>query len=68
MKVERTVISGHIAFQRCMRSRVFSTAPGRFINLRMRGLACWNGMSRYGSNLPSAINGITSSTCGYGYT
>src|SRR5207247_1764093 len=37
---------------------------GRFISLRMRELACWNGTSRYGRILPSAINGTTSSTCG----
>ena len=39
--------------------RLFSTLAGRFISLRMRGLACWNGTSRYGSrplppSLPSA--------------
>jgi hypothetical protein len=39
---------------------------GRFISLRMRGLACWKGMSRYGRSLPSAISGMMSSTCGYG--
>ena len=51
-----------------MRSRLFSAFAGRFISLRMRGLACWNGTSRYGRQpLPSsAISGMTSSTCGYG--
>jgi hypothetical protein len=38
--------SGQIARQRWMRSRVLSPLAGRFISLRMRGLACWNGMSR----------------------
>ena len=66
MKVLRMVMSGQMARQRWMRSSVLSTAPGRFISLRMRGLACWNGMSRYGSSLPSAISGMMSSTCGYG--
>ncbi|MDT4880094.1 hypothetical protein FQZ97_1158200 [compost metagenome] len=68
MKVERRVMSGQMERQRFTRSSVLSTAPGRFISLRMRGLACWNGMSRYGSTLFSAISGTTSSTCGYGYT
>ena len=65
MKVERTVMSGAMRRQFCTRS-VFSTAPGRFIRRRMRGLACWNGMSRYGRMRFSAISGTTSSTCGYG--
>ncbi|MNV51050.1 hypothetical protein D3C71_1430870 [compost metagenome] len=68
MKVERTVMSGQSWRQRCTRSRVLSTAPGRFISLRMRGLACWNGISRYGRIRFSAISGTISSTCGYGYT
>ena len=49
-----------------MRCSVFASAAGRFIAFRIFGLACWNGTSRYGSTLPSAISGIRSSTCGYG--
>ncbi len=56
------VRSGQISRQRRMRSRLFSALAGRFIALRMRGLACWNGTSRYGRILPSAISGMTSST------
>jgi hypothetical protein len=36
-----------------MRASVFSAFAGRFISLRIRGLACWNGTSRYGRTLPS---------------
>ena len=64
MKVERTVISGQIARQRRRRSSTFSALAGRFISLRMRGLACWNGTSRYGRIFPLAMSGMTSSTCG----
>ena len=32
--------------QAAMRSKVLAAAAGRFINLRMRALACWKGMSR----------------------
>ncbi len=66
MKVERTVSSGHMERQFRIRSSVRSTAPGRFISFSTRGLACWNGMSRYGNTLPCAISGMISSTCGYG--
>jgi hypothetical protein len=66
MNVERIVMSGQIERQLAMRSRILSIAPGRFISFSTRGLACWNGMSRYGSSLPSAISGMMSSTCGYG--
>ena len=66
MNVERIVMSGQIARHARMRASVFSALAGRFISLRIRGLACWNGTSRYGSSRPSAISGITSSTCGYG--
>ena len=40
VKVERKVRSGTAARQEWIRSNVFSTAQGRFINFRMRGLAC----------------------------
>ncbi len=46
MKVLRIVSSGQIARQARMRSRSFSALAGRFMSLRMRGLACWNGTSR----------------------
>jgi hypothetical protein len=46
MKVERMVRSGQISRQRRMRSRLFSELAGRFMALRMRGLACWKGTSR----------------------
>jgi len=29
---------------------------GRFINFKMRALACWKGISRYGSTLPAAMS------------
>ncbi len=68
MNVERIVSSGTAARHSRMRCSVFASAAGRFIAFRIFGLACWNGTSRYGSTLPSAISGISSSTCGYGYT
>ena len=68
MKVERIVRSGQIARHARMRSMFFSPEAGRFIAFSTRGCECWNGTSRYGSTLPSAISGMTSSTCGYGYT
>jgi hypothetical protein len=43
---ERMVISGQIARQARMRSSTFSALAGRFMALRMRGLACWKGTSR----------------------
>ncbi|CPL23304.1 Uncharacterised protein [Bordetella pertussis] len=46
MKVERSVRSGHSSRQRLMRASVLSSNAGRFMARRMRGLACWNGMSR----------------------
>ena len=46
MKVLRMVMSGQIARHARIRSRFFSALAGRFISLRMRGLACWNGTSR----------------------
>ena len=49
-----------------MRASVFSACAGRFMRLSTLGLPCWKGMSRYGRILPSAISGITLSTCGYG--
>jgi hypothetical protein len=66
MNVERIVMSGQISRQALMRASVFSAFAGRFMSFRMRGLACWNGTSRYGRILPCAISGTTSSTCGYG--
>ncbi|MNO04551.1 hypothetical protein D3C81_2256190 [compost metagenome] len=66
MKVERMVSSGQISRHFLMRARVLSSKAGRFMFFSTFGLACWNGMSRYGSSLPSAISGITSSTFGYG--
>ena len=66
MKVLRMVRFGTSLRQLRMRSSVLSMLPGRFISFRMRGLACWNGMSRYGRILPAAISGMISSTCGYG--
>jgi hypothetical protein len=39
-------------------------SAGRRMRRRTAGLACWNGMSRYGRTLPSAISGMTASTCG----
>ena len=62
MKVLRTVISGQTFLHCSILSKTFSALAGRFISFRMRGLACWNGTSRYGRILPSAISGITSST------
>ncbi|MNW62687.1 hypothetical protein D3C74_408330 [compost metagenome] len=66
MKVERMIRSGQISRQFLMRAKVLSSKAGRFIDFNTFGLACWNGMSRYGRILPAAINGISSSTCGYG--
>ncbi|MNP38681.1 hypothetical protein D3C76_1322110 [compost metagenome] len=66
MKVERMIRSGQISRQFLIRARVLSSKAGRFIDLSTFGLACWNGMSRYGRILPAAISGISSSTCGYG--
>ncbi|MCY1449517.1 hypothetical protein D9M71_662560 [compost metagenome] len=68
MKVERMIRSGHCSRHFLMRARVLSSNAGRFMALSTFGLACWNGMSRYGRILPAAISGITSSTFGYGYT
>ena len=59
MKVLRIAMSGAIERQRWMRSRVLSTAPGRFMSLSTRGLACWNGMSRYGSSLALVRYSVT---------
>ena len=64
IKVERRVRSGQISRHCLMRASWRSTEPGRFISFRIRGLACCSGISRYGRILPSAISGITSSTCG----
>ena len=46
MKVERIVISGQIERHLAMRSSVFSAEAGRFIAVRIFGLACWKGTSR----------------------
>ena len=48
MNVLRIVRSGRARRHAVSRSSTFSGAAGRFISLRMRGLACWNGTSRYG--------------------
>ncbi len=64
MKVERMTISGQMARHLAMRSSVFSADAGRFIALRIFGLACWKGTSRYGRIWPAAISGMTSSTDG----
>ena len=40
MKVLRMVRSGAILRHAAMRAKVFSAAAGRFINFRMRALAC----------------------------
>ena len=46
MNVLRIASPGFARRQACTRSSTFSGAAGRFISLRMRGLACWNGTSR----------------------
>ena len=40
MKVLRIVMSGTTLRQAAMRSKVFSAAAGRFINFKIRALAC----------------------------
>src|SRR3546814_4845887 len=55
MNVLRILRSGQMLRQARMRLSVSSLAAGRFIALSTRVDACWNGTSRYGSTLRSAI-------------
>ncbi|MCY1201566.1 hypothetical protein D9M72_130250 [compost metagenome] len=68
MKVLRITSSGQTSRQRAIRSRFFSPLAGRFMRLSTSGWLCCSGTSRYGSTRPLAINGMISSTLGYGYT
>jgi hypothetical protein len=46
MNVLRMTRSGRAARHASIRFSVPSALAGRFISLRIRGLACWNGTSR----------------------